>query len=126
MRLTTRGAILRVSNCLSLIIFAVSVVDNLRLSDGVLFPMPITLDVSRADVDRLAITPGSRICLLDPRDDDALAIITGKFLPAVVCNEVVTFYQWRIFTHQTKSRRPFRSLAPMILPIPLLPISETE
>jgi sulfate adenylyltransferase len=52
-------------------------VDNLHLADGVLFPMPITLDVSRADVDRLAIAPGSRLSLLDPRDDEALAIITG-------------------------------------------------
>jgi sulfate adenylyltransferase len=24
---------------------------------------------------------------------------------------MVTFYKWRIFTHQTKSRKPFRSLA---------------
>jgi sulfate adenylyltransferase len=54
-----------------------SVVDNLHLADGVLFPMPITLDVSRADVDRLAIAPGCRLSLLDPRDDEALAIITG-------------------------------------------------
>jgi len=47
--------------------------------------MPITLDVSRADVDRLAIIPGSRISLLDPRDDEALAIITGNFfLPLCV------------------------------------------
>ena len=40
--------------------------------------MPITLDLSRADVDRLAIAPGSRLSLLDPRDDEALAIITGN------------------------------------------------
>jgi hypothetical protein len=70
MKLTTRGTILHLSDCLSLITSAVSVVDNLRLADGVLFPMPITLDVSRADVDRLAITPGSRLSLLDPRDDE--------------------------------------------------------
>ena len=55
-----------------------SVVDNLRLADGSLFPMPITLDVSREDIDRLSIAPGSRIALRDPRDDEALAIITGK------------------------------------------------
>lgn len=53
----------------------VSVVDTLRLVNGVLFPMPITLDVSREDVDRLSIEPGVRIALRDPRDDEALAII---------------------------------------------------
>lgn len=54
-----------------------SVVDDLRLANGTLFPIPVTLDVSRADIDRLTITPGVRIALLDPRDDQALAIITG-------------------------------------------------
>ena len=39
--------------------------------------MPITLDVSREDIDRLSIAPGARIVLRDPRDDQALAIITG-------------------------------------------------
>lgn len=39
--------------------------------------MPITLDVSREDVDDLKIAPGVRIALRDPRDDEALAIITG-------------------------------------------------
>ncbi|OSD06865.1 ATP-sulfurylase [Trametes coccinea BRFM310] len=52
------------------------VVDNLRLADGTLFPIPITLDVSREDIDRLSIASGSRIALRDPRDDQALAIIT--------------------------------------------------
>lgn len=55
-----------------------SVVETLRLADGVLFPMPITLDVSHEDLTRLSIAPGSRIALRDPRDDEALAIITGK------------------------------------------------
>jgi len=54
----------------------VGVVDTLRLADGVLFPIPITLDVSREDVERLSIEPGIRIALRDPRDDEALAIIT--------------------------------------------------
>lgn len=54
-----------------------SVVETLRLTNGVLFPMPITLDISREDVDRLSITTGSRIALQDPRDDEPLAIITG-------------------------------------------------
>jgi sulfate adenylyltransferase len=38
--------------------------------------MPVTLDVSSADVERLSIVPGARIALRDPRDDEALAIIT--------------------------------------------------
>jgi len=53
-------------------------VDTLRLADGVLFPMPITLDLSREDVGRLSVEPGIRIALRDPRDDEALAIITGS------------------------------------------------
>ncbi|KAF8348338.1 sulfate adenylyltransferase [Amanita rubescens] len=44
-----------------------SVIESLRLSDGVLFPMPVTLDVSRKDC---------RVVLRDPRDDEALAILT--------------------------------------------------
>ena len=39
--------------------------------------MPITLDVSREDIDHLSIAPGVRIALRDPRDDEALAILTG-------------------------------------------------
>lgn len=54
-----------------------SVVENLRLADGTLFSMPITLDVSREDIERLSIAPGVRLALRDPRDDEALAIITG-------------------------------------------------
>lgn len=57
-----------------------SVVNNLRLSDGTLFPIPINLDVSKEDVDRLAIIPGVRLTLRDPRDDEALAILTGQYL----------------------------------------------
>lgn len=53
--------------------------DNLRLANGTLFPIPVTLDISREDVDRLAIASGVRIALLDPRDEQALAIITGIF-----------------------------------------------
>ncbi|KAJ3791103.1 hypothetical protein GGU10DRAFT_301906 [Lentinula aff. detonsa] len=52
-----------------------SVVDTLRLADGILFPMPITLDVSKARLDELKISPGSRLALRDPRDDEALAIL---------------------------------------------------
>ncbi|GJE92204.1 ATP-sulfurylase [Phanerochaete sordida] len=53
-----------------------SVVDNLRLADGSLWPMPITLDVSQADIDSKNIVPGARIALRDPRDEAPLAIIT--------------------------------------------------
>lgn len=52
------------------------VVDDLRLADGTLFPIPVNLDVSAEDVEKLKIAPGSRIALRDPRDDQALAIIT--------------------------------------------------
>lgn len=36
----------------------------------------MNLDVSQEDIDNLKIAPGSRIALRDPRDDQALAIIT--------------------------------------------------
>ena len=54
-----------------------SVVNTLRLADGTLFPIPINLDISKEDIDRLSLTPGVRVALRDPRDDQALAIITG-------------------------------------------------
>jgi len=54
-----------------------SVVESLRLADGALFPVPITLDVSHDDIERLSIIPGARIVLRDYRDDAALAILTG-------------------------------------------------
>ena len=38
--------------------------------------MPITLDVSKEDIESKKIVPGARIALRDPRDDEALAIIT--------------------------------------------------
>jgi sulfate adenylyltransferase len=53
-----------------------SVVDCLRLVDGTLFPIPVTLDLSHEDIVRLSIKPGARITLRDPRDDESLAIIT--------------------------------------------------
>ena len=52
--------------------------DTLRLANGTLFPIPITLDVSREDISNLEIKAGARLALRDPRDDEALAIITGK------------------------------------------------
>ncbi|KAF6761276.1 sulfate adenylyltransferase [Ephemerocybe angulata] len=54
----------------------VNVVENLRLADGTLFPIPINLDLSRETIESLKIAPGSRLALRDPRDDQALAIIT--------------------------------------------------
>jgi sulfate adenylyltransferase len=62
----------------------VSVRDTLRLArvngqrQGTLFPMPITLDVSQADIDNLGLKAGARVALRDPRDEAALAIITSK------------------------------------------------
>jgi sulfate adenylyltransferase len=54
-----------------------SVVEKLRLADGTLYPIPITLDVSEEDVKSLGIRSGARLTLRDPRDDAALAILTG-------------------------------------------------
>ena len=51
-------------------------VDNLRLKDGNLFSMPICLDVSQEDIDKLKLQQGSRVALVDFRDDKNLAIIT--------------------------------------------------
>ncbi|KAI0093309.1 ATP-sulfurylase [Irpex rosettiformis] len=53
-----------------------NVVDTLRLADGAIFAMPITLDLSKEDIETKNIKPGARIALRDPRDDVALAIIT--------------------------------------------------
>ncbi|KAK0485779.1 sulfate adenylyltransferase [Armillaria novae-zelandiae] len=53
-----------------------SVVDTLHLANGVLFPIPITLDVSGEVINHLSIQPGSRLSLRDPRDEEPLAIIT--------------------------------------------------
>ena len=50
--------------------------NDMRLTDGNLFPMPITLDVDQQQIQTLAIQQGARIALRDPRDDNAIAIIT--------------------------------------------------
>jgi sulfate adenylyltransferase len=55
------------------------VVETLRLADGVLFPMPIALDVSDTDIKRLSLNSGKRIALRDPRDDETLAILTSMY-----------------------------------------------
>lgn len=48
----------------------------MRLADGALWPMPVTLDVSEEQVAALKLASGSRVVLRDPRDDNALAILT--------------------------------------------------
>lgn len=52
------------------------VVENSRLADGVLFSMPINLDVNQASVDSLGLKAGARVVLRDFRDDRNLAILT--------------------------------------------------
>lgn len=52
------------------------VVETLRLKDGSLFSMPITLDVSPKRIEELGLKPGSRVTLRDFRDDRNLAILT--------------------------------------------------
>jgi hypothetical protein len=44
--------------------------------------MPITLDVSQEDIFLLSLAKGKRVTLRDPRDDQALAIITSKGMSA--------------------------------------------
>ncbi|PAV18802.1 ATP-sulfurylase [Pyrrhoderma noxium] len=70
-----------------------SVVDTLRLADGTLFPIPITLDVSREDISNLEIKAGARLALRDPRDDEALAIITVEdiYQPDLVKEAIEVF-----------------------------------
>ena len=57
-----------------------SVVDTMRLSDGTLWPMPITLDVSQAFADSIA--PGQDIALRD-QEGVILAIlsVSDKYMP---------------------------------------------
>jgi sulfate adenylyltransferase len=73
-----------------LILDLFSVVDTLRLADGTLWSMPITLDVSSEDIHSKSITPGSRLTLRDPRDDQALAIITGMRIFQPILSKVLT------------------------------------
>ena len=37
------------------------------------------------DIDRLALGPGKRVALRDPRDDEALAILIGQHDPYKAC-----------------------------------------
>lgn len=48
----------------------------MRLADGNLWSIPITLDVSQEQIAELGIKAGVRITLRDPRDDQPLAILT--------------------------------------------------
>ncbi|KAF2797742.1 ATP-sulfurylase [Melanomma pulvis-pyrius CBS 109.77] len=52
------------------------VVNELRLSDGNLFSIPITLDLSKETIEENGVKPGARVALRDFRDDRNLAIIT--------------------------------------------------
>jgi sulfate adenylyltransferase len=60
---------------LTAIVFT-SVCENVRLADGNLFSMPITLDVSQAVIDECKLKAGARVTLRDFRDDRNLAILT--------------------------------------------------
>ncbi|EGG10761.1 uncharacterized protein MELLADRAFT_33800 [Melampsora larici-populina 98AG31] len=53
-----------------------SVLHQLRLSNGILWSIPITLDITDAKIKSLSIRLGSRIVLKDPRDHTSLAIMT--------------------------------------------------
>lgn len=52
------------------------VVAENRLVDGNLFSIPITLDLSKEQIEELGVKPGNRFTLRDFRDDRNLAIIT--------------------------------------------------
>ncbi|KAI1823657.1 putative sulfate adenylyltransferase [Xylaria intraflava] len=52
------------------------VVKDNRLANGVLFSMPITLDLSLDTIKQLGLKPGQRVTLRDLRDDRNLAILT--------------------------------------------------
>ncbi|KAI1809998.1 putative sulfate adenylyltransferase [Poronia punctata] len=52
------------------------VVKENRLADGVLFSIPITLDLSAETIKELGLKPGLRVTLRDLRDDRNLAILT--------------------------------------------------
>lgn len=48
----------------------------MRLANGLLWTIPITLDVSKEQIEESKIEPSKRIALLDPRDYEPLAILT--------------------------------------------------
>ncbi|CAG8848429.1 7178_t:CDS:2, partial [Racocetra persica] len=53
-----------------------SVINDLRLTNGCLFSIPVTLDVTESDINALDLAPNKRVVLRDPRDDARLAILT--------------------------------------------------
>ncbi|ELR16825.1 sulfate adenylyltransferase [Acanthamoeba castellanii str. Neff] len=55
-----------------------SVVDGMRLKSGLLWPMPVTLDVTAEKYRELA--KGQRVALLDPKEGIPLAILTVESL----------------------------------------------
>ncbi|KAF3061933.1 Sulfate adenylyltransferase [Daldinia childiae] len=52
------------------------VVKENRLADGILFSIPITLDLSDETIKEVGLKPGVRVTLRDLRDDRSLAILT--------------------------------------------------
>ncbi|EDN03347.1 sulfate adenylyltransferase [Histoplasma mississippiense (nom. inval.)] len=52
------------------------VVTDVRLADGNVFSIPITLDISAEDIQEFGVKPGARVTLRDFRDDRNLAILT--------------------------------------------------
>ncbi|TIC21097.1 sulfate adenylyltransferase [Wallemia mellicola] len=52
------------------------VVENMRLTDGLVFTIPVTLDLSSEKIKELGLSESSRVTLRDPRDENPLAIIT--------------------------------------------------
>ncbi|CAH1755773.1 18973_t:CDS:2 [Entrophospora sp. SA101] len=77
-----------------------SVVDNLRLKNGLLFSIPITLDVSQDDILTLNLAVGERVVLRDPRDDSPLAILTIKdiYEPNKI-NEAIKVFGYNDLAH---------------------------
>ncbi|KAI2619709.1 putative sulfate adenylyltransferase [Hypoxylon sp. NC1633] len=70
-----------------------SVVKENRLADGVLFSMPITLDVSEETIKELNLGAGIRVTLRDLRDDRNLAILTvdDVYKPDKICEAKEVF-----------------------------------
>lgn len=52
--------------------------------------MPVNLDVSSDEIERLGIKPGARIVLRDPRDEASLAIITGTNSRSILSRSILT------------------------------------
>ncbi|KAJ1533860.1 Sulfate adenylyltransferase [Nowakowskiella sp. JEL0078] len=53
-----------------------SVVTDSRLKSGVLWTIPIYLDLNESDIGKGKVIVGARVALRDPRDDNVLAILT--------------------------------------------------